>query len=108
MAISDPRPAIIRASHGSFDPARLAEVEAMSRRTQAYLTPAIAQLPGLVAYYVGLSPAGSFMHASLWDSEAHASQMGQLKAMTEKARPEAVAAGVTFAPIIDYPIVWRV
>ncbi len=101
-------PGVIRVSRGSFDPARFAEVEAMSRKTQTYLTPAIRHLAGLSAYFVGATPSGSFTHVSLWETEAHADQMGRLKLMTENARSEAEAAGVTFLPIVNYPIVWRV
>ena len=101
-------PAIVRVSRGSFDPVRFAEIEAMSRKTQGYLAPAIRQLPGLVSYFVGAAPSGSFTHVSLWDSEAHAEQMSHLTQMTEMARPEAEAVGVTFLPIVNYPIGWRV
>ncbi len=101
-------PAIVRVSHGSFDPTRFEDIEAMSRRTQAYLTPAIRQLPGLVSYFVGASPSGSFAHVSLWDSEAHAEQMSHLKLMTENARLDAEAAGLTFLPLVNYPIDWRI
>ena len=108
MANLDLVPAIVRVSRGSFDPSRFAEIEAMSRKTQGYLTPAIRQLPGLVSYFVGATPSGSFTHVSLWDSESHADQMSKLKLMTENARSDAEAAGVDFLPIVNYPIGWRV
>jgi hypothetical protein len=50
----------------------------MTRDTRTYLIPALNRLSGLAAYFVGVSPTGSMVHASLWESDAHARQMGSL------------------------------
>jgi hypothetical protein len=102
-----PADAVIRVSRGDFDPARFAEVEHMTRDTGDYLVPAIRQLDGLIAYYAGASPSGSMVHVSLWHSEEHAEQMGRLKEMIVDARRDADAVGVSFIPIINYPIIWE-
>ena len=74
-----PEGAVVRVSRGTFDPARFAEVQAMTIATGRYLVPAISRLPGLISYYAGASPGGSVIHVSIWDSDEKASQMSQLK-----------------------------
>jgi hypothetical protein len=108
MTESLPATAVVRVSLASFDPGRFAEVDAVNKKTSGYLVPAIRQLPGLIHYYVGVLPEGSIVHVSVWDSDEHAAQMGQLKEMTDAARVEMEAVGVTFTPIIDYPISWTI
>ena len=108
MTESLPGTAVTRVSRGSFDPGRFAEVDAMNKKVSEYLIPAIQRLPGLLHYYVGLWPEGSIVHASVWDSDEHAAQMGQLKEMTDTARREAEAVGVMFTPMINYPITWTI
>jgi hypothetical protein len=108
MSESLPATAVVRVSRASFDPSRFAEVDAMNMKVSEYLIPAIQRLPGLIHYYVGVSPEGSIVHVSVWDSDAHAAQMGQLKEMTDRARGEAEAVGVTFPPMVDYPISWTI
>jgi hypothetical protein len=103
-----PRNAVVRISQGSFDPARFAEVEGMRDETSAYLAPAIARLEGLLGYYAGTSPDGSLVDVSLWDSDEHANQMSHLKEMVVDARPVGEAAGITFIPIVNYPLSWHV
>jgi hypothetical protein len=104
-----PEGAVIRVSPGTFDPARLGEVQAMSAATSHYLAPAIAELPGLIGYYAGASPDGTLAHVSIWDSEEHANQMGRLKEMIIDARADAEKAGVSFTtPIVNYPVDWVV
>lgn len=100
--------AVVRVSQGNFDPARFAEIERMSRETAAYLVPAIRRLPGLVSYFAAVSPSGSIVHVSIWDSEAHAQQMSSLKEMIVDARNAALAVGVQFTPILNYPVSWTV
>lgn len=100
--------AVVRVSRGNFDPARLAEVQAMNTRTAAYLVPAIERLPGLIHYYTGVSAEGSMVAVSIWDSDEHATQLNQLKETVVDARGEAEAAGVEFVPIINYPIDWNI
>ncbi len=103
-----PATAVVRVSRGSFDPSRLAEVEAMDVRVSGYLIPAIQRLPGLIHFYVGVSPEGSIVHVSVWDSDEHAPQLGQLKEMVVDATAEAEAAGVTFVPKVHYPVTWTI
>ena len=103
-----PPAAVVRVSRGTFDPARFADVERMTRETGVYLIPAIKTLPGLIGYYAGASPSGSMVHVSIWDSDEHAQQMGQLKEMIVDARKAAETAGVQFTPIINFPISWNI
>lgn len=100
--------AVVRVSRGTFDPARFAEVEGMSRETAVYLVPAIRRLPGLLDYVAAVSPSGSLVHVSIWDSDEHAQQMSSLKEMIIDARQAAVASGVEFAPIVNHPVSWTV
>ena len=99
---------VIRVSRGNFDPKRFADVERMARDTGVYLIPAIKRLSGLKGYYAAASTSGSMVHVSLWDSDAAASQMGNLKEMIIDARQDAEAVGVQFIPIVNYPIAWRI
>jgi hypothetical protein len=101
-----PEGAVVRVSRGTFDPTRFAEVQAMTIATGRYLVPAISRLPGLISYYAGASPDGSMIHVSIWDSGEHASQMGRLKEMIVDARTDAEKAGVSFIPIVNYPVDW--
>jgi hypothetical protein len=103
-----PPTAVVRVSKGTFDPARFTEVERMTRDTGVYLIPAIKALPGLISYYAGASRSGSMVHVSIWDSDEHAQQMGQLKEMIVDARKAGETAGVQFTPIINYPISWNI
>lgn len=108
MIESLPTTAVVRVSRGNFDPARLPEVRAMSATTSEYLIPAIKKLPGLISYHAGISPDGSMVHVSVWESDEHADQMGRLKEMIVDARQAAESAGVTFTPIINYPLDWSI
>ena len=101
-----PAGAVVRISRGNFDPARFPVVHAMAIATGRYLIPAISKLPGLISYYAGASPDGLIVHVSIWDSDEHASQMGQLKEMIVDARNDAEKAGVSFIPIVNYPVDW--
>jgi hypothetical protein len=107
-AASPPSTAVIRVSRGNFDPARFEEVEQMTRDTGRYLIPAIGRLDGLIAYYVGASVQGSAVHVSLWQTNDDAQQMSQLKEMIVDARRDGDAVGVTFTPIVNYPIAWSI
>ena len=108
MTESLPAAAVVRVSRGSFDPSRFAEVDAMKKKTSDYLIPAIKRLPGLIHFYAGVSPEGSIVNVSVWDSDEHAAQMDRLKEMTVDARGEMEAIGVTFTPIVHYPIGWTI
>ncbi|SRR5579883_155798 len=103
-----PASAVIRVSRATFEPSRFAEVDAMNRKTSAYLIPAIKRLPGLISFYSGVSRQGTMVQASVWNSEDHAKQLDQLTEMTVDARAEAQAAGVVFTPIVNYPIGWSI
>ena len=108
MAESLPATAVVRVSRGTFAPDRFAEVDVVNKKTSEYLVPAISRLPGLLDYYVGISPEGSIVHVSIWDTDEHAAQMSQLTEMTVIAGGEMRAVGVTFTPIVNYPISWTI
>ena len=107
---TDPIPptAVVRVSRGNFDPARFPEVQEMNGATSRYLIPAIKKLPGLISYYAGVSPDGSIIHVSIWQSDEHAQQLNRLKEMIVDARKDAAKAGVSFIPIVNYPIDWTI
>lgn len=108
MAESLPATAVVRASRATFDPSRFAEVDAMNTKTSAYLIPAVERLPGLIHFYAGVSPDGSMLQVSVWDSEEHSTQLNHLKEMVVVARGEMEAVGVTFTPITTYPVGWTI
>jgi hypothetical protein len=108
MELILPPTAVVRVSTGTFDPAGFADVKRMSNETGEYLTPAIRRLPGLIKYFAALSPTGSIVHVSVWESEAHAQQMSRLKEMIEDARRDAKAVGVTFSPIVNHAVNWSI
>ena len=103
-----PATAYVRVSRATFEPSRFAEVDAMNIRTSEYLIPAVKQLPGLLHFYAGVSPEGSAVQISVWDSGEHAAQLDHLKEMVVIARGEAEAVGVTFHPIVNYPVNWTI
>jgi hypothetical protein len=103
-----PENAVVRVSPGTFDPARFAEVQEMTIATGRYLIPAIKELPGLINFFTGVSPQGSVVQISVWESDEHARQMDRLKEMIVDARSEAEKAGMTFIPIVNYPIEWAI
>jgi hypothetical protein len=103
-----PATAVIRVASGSFDPGRFAEVDAVTNRVSAYLIPAIQRLPGLLHWYAAVSPEGSVVNVSVWESDEHAAQMDQLKEMTVDARGEMAAVGMTYTPIVNHPINWTI
>jgi quinol monooxygenase YgiN len=108
---ADPIPptAVIRVSRANFDPARFSQAREMTIATGRYLIPAIKKLPGLISYYAGVSPDGSAVHVSVWESDEHAQQMSRLKEMIVDAQQDAAKVGVTFMrPIVDYPIDWSI
>jgi hypothetical protein len=101
-----PTTAVVRISRASFDPSRFAEVDAMSKKTSAYIIPAVRRLPGLIHFYVGASLKGSVVQVSVWDTDGHASQLDHLKEMVVDGRKDIESVGVTFSPVINYPIDW--
>jgi len=108
MTESLPATAVIRASRATFDPSRFAEVDAMNTKTSKYLIPAVKQLPGLIHFYAGVSPDGSMLQLSVWDSDEHSAQLSHLKEMVVVARAEMESVGVTFTPIATYPVSWTI
>ena len=83
-----PATAVVRASRATFDPGRFAEVDAANTKTSEYLIPAVERLPGLIHFYAGVSPDGSMLQVSVWDSEEHSAQLNHLKEMVVVARGE--------------------
>ena len=106
LAESLPTTAVIRVSRASYDPSRFAEVEAASKKTAEYIIPALRRLPGLLRFYSGVSPKGSIVQVSVWDTDEHAAQLDHLKEMVVDGRRDMEAVGVTFNPIFNYPIDW--
>lgn len=105
-------PAVVRVSRVTFDPSLYGEVAVADKKVAQYLIPAITQLPGLLHWYSGVSPEGSFVQVSIWDSEEHAKQMDRLKEMVVDARGDMTAVGVVFTPdhatIVNYPVSWTI
>ena len=106
VAESLPATAVVRVSRASFDPSRFAEVDAMSKKTSEYIIPALRRLSGLIHFYAGVSPKGSVVQVSVWDSDEHASQLDRLKEMVVDGRRDMESVGVTCTPIVNYPIDW--
>ncbi len=101
-----PTTAVVRVSRASFDPSRFAEVDAMSKKTSEYAIPAIRRLSGRIHFCAGVSPKGSMVQVSVWDSDEHAAQLDRLKEMVVDGRRDMEAVGVIFTPIFNYPIDW--
>ncbi|GAB3799923.1 hypothetical protein GCM10028798_13680 [Humibacter antri] len=112
MTESLPAGAVIRVSRVAFEPGIFDAVVAADRSTTEYLVPAIQRLPGLIHWYAGYSPDGSFVQISVWDTEEHAKQMDDLTEMNVRARDEFREVGVDFgaqyASIVNYPIAWTI
>ena len=106
VAESLPTTAVVRVSRASYDSSRFAEVDAASKKTSEYIIPAIRRLPGLLHFYAGVSPKGSIVQVSVWDTDEHAAQLDRLKEMVVDGRRDMEAVGVTFTPIFNYPIDW--
>ena len=106
LAESLPATSVVRISRASFDPVRLAEVDAASKKTSQYIIPAVRRLPGLLHFYSGISPKGEMVQVSVWDTDEHAAQLDLLKEMVVDGRRDMEAVGVTFTPIVNYPIDW--
>jgi hypothetical protein len=94
MTMSLPAEAVARISQGEFAPARFDEVLTMTRESAVYLKPGIEKLPGMRHYFAAVSPLGSIVHVSLWDSDEQANRMSRLNEMIVSARSHAEAVGV--------------
>src|SRR4051794_6135445 len=99
-----PTTSVVRISRATFDPTRFDEVEAMSKKTATYIVPALRPLSGLLHFYSGISPNGSMVQISIWDTDEHAAQLNDLKEMAVYGRRDLESVGVTFTPIVHYPI----
>lgn len=99
-----PTTSVLRISQATFDPSQFNEVEAMSKKTSEYIIPALRQLPGLLHFYSGVSPDGSVVQVSIWDTDDHAAQLNNLKEMVVIGRRDMESVGVKFIPITHYPI----
>jgi len=99
-----PKTAVVRLSRCTFDVSRLAEVEAMSIKISEYIIPALRRLPGLLHFYSGASSKGEMLQISIWDTDEHAAQANDLKEMIVRGRRDMESVGVTFSPIVHYPI----
>jgi hypothetical protein len=109
MSESLPATAVVRVALLRFDPGLSAEVDALNRRQAEYLIPAIKRLPGLIHWYAGVSPDGSQVAVSVWDSPEHAAQMDRLQEMVVVARGEVAAlVGEFTGSIVNYPISWTI
>ncbi|MBP1851424.1 hypothetical protein [Rhizobium halophytocola] len=106
IAESLPDTAVVRVSRASFEPGQFAAVDAASKKTAEYIIPAIRRLPGLLHFYAGVSPKGSIVQVSIWDTDEHAAQLDHLKEMVVDGRRDMEAAGVTFTPVVNHPIDW--
>lgn len=112
--MGDPLPptAVMRVSRVLFAPELYEDVLVADAQTAEYLVPAIRRLPGLLHWYAGVSPDGSFVQMSIWDTDEHAAQMDHLAEMRVRARADFGAVGVSFdaehASIVHYPVTWTI
>jgi len=104
MIESLPKSAVIRISRANFPPNLFAEVDAMNKKTSEYILPALRRLPGLIHFYAGVSPNGSAVQVSVWDTDEHAAQLNTLKEMAVDGRRDMESVGVAFVPIVTCPI----
>lgn len=99
---------IVRISKGSFPPDRLADAEAALAASERALRDALAAMPGLVHYYVGIDrEKHQLVNVSVWDTEEHAKAMSSLAPMLAQ-RPVMEAAGVTFETITNHDTLWTI
>lgn len=99
---------VVRVSTGHFEPGQLTDVERTLREGGARLLPAIQKLPGCLHYYAGIQrEANAIVNVSVWDSLAHAEQMGSL---VEMQREGALmrSLGVRFEAILNYETTWTI
>jgi hypothetical protein len=99
---------VVRISKGKFDLANLATAERLLEDSERGLRGAIAQLTGLLHYYVGIDRAQGYLtNVSVWDSLESAHQMDTLQPMLAQ-RPILEAAGVTFETITNHETLWTI
>jgi hypothetical protein len=99
---------VVRISKGQFDPAMTVEAERLLVQSEAALRDALARLPGLLHYYVGIDrDRGYLTNVSVWDSLDHARQMDTLQPMLAQ-RPILEAAGIRFETITNHEALWTI
>ncbi len=99
---------VVRISKGSFEAASAAEAERLLADSERALRGALARLPGLLHYYVGIDREHrQLTNVSVWDTLEHARQLDTLKEMLAQ-RPTLEAAGVTFEAITNHETLWTI
>lgn len=99
--------AVVRISTGRFDPARTDEVIAALRASETTLRPAIAALPGLLAYYAGIDrDTSTITNTSIWQTRLEAMAMSSLDEMRH-LRDTFEHLGVTFEPVANHDVLWE-
>ena len=99
---------VVRISRASYPPSAHEEVAARLDRSKESLIPAIAELDGMISYYVGADPESNTMvNVSVWESLKAANQMATLPEMLALAG-EFIELGVEFErPIVNYDSLWE-
>ncbi|HEY0814965.1 MAG TPA: hypothetical protein VGE11_16965 [Pseudonocardia sp.] len=99
---------VVRISKGSFDLARLADVEALLADSENALRGPLQELHGLLHYYVGIDRRqGQVTNVSVWRSLEDAHQMDTLQPMLAQ-RPLLEGAGVAFELITNHEVLWDI
>ena len=97
---------VVRISTGHFDPARTDQVISALRASETTLRPAIAALPGVLAYYVGIDPdTSTITNTSVWNTRHEAMAMSSVQEMRD-LKGSFERLGVDFDPIANYDILW--
>lgn len=99
---------VVRISKGKFDPVHAAQAERLLGESERALRTALARLPGLLRYYVGIDrAAGQLTNVSVWATIEDAHRMDRLPEMLAQ-RPILEAAGITFEPITNHDTLWTI
>jgi hypothetical protein len=99
---------VVRISIGRIDPARTEEIITALRASENALRPAIAALPGLVAYYVGIDrDTAKITNTSIWNSREEAMAMTSLVEMAA-LRDTFERLGVIFEAVSNYDTLWEI
>ena len=98
---------IVRISIGHFETEQAENVEKLLNIGEKILRPAISQLAGNIAYYVGIDKEKGYMtNTSLWQTLEDAMQMARLPEMLVQ-RDIFLAEGVVFIPITNHEVLWQ-
>jgi hypothetical protein len=99
---------VVRISTGRFDPARTEEVISALRASETTLRQPIGDLPGLVAYYVGIDrDRSTITNTSIWQTRDEAMAMGSLQEMSD-LRDVFQQLGIAFEPIANHDTLWEI